>query len=251
MNKLKIMLLSALAAVTTNIYAQYTYSPIKYKFEEKGVKADGWNEISLQVSPIKLSTTNSLNGTGYSLGYNKVFNIAKGQPLYLVAGANVQYSSSTNKINGEGGSFTYKDAKGNEEPKSYGTSVSNEVTLFDINVPVSVMYDIAVSNSVSVAPYAGIKFRTGLSGTTTSKASATGLSSEESTALALVAGNKFEEQSSSVYDNGFKRFLIGWQAGVNLYYEDYILGLSYGTYLNKIADDTTLKQGSITIGYRF
>ena len=157
MKRLKLILLSAFAALTTNIQAQYTYSPIKYKFEEKGVKADGWNEISLQVSPIKLSTTNSLDGTGYSLGYNKVFNIAKGQPLYLVAGANVQYSSSTNKINGEGGSFTYKDAKGNEVPKSYGTSVSNEVTLFDINVPVSVMYDIAVSNSVSVAPYAGIK----------------------------------------------------------------------------------------------
>ena len=42
MNKLKLILLSAFAATTTNIFAQYTpYTPIKDKFDNKEVKDNG------------------------------------------------------------------------------------------------------------------------------------------------------------------------------------------------------------------
>ena len=252
MNRLKLILLSAFAATTTNIFAQYTpYTPIKDKFDNKEVKADGWHEISLQISPVTLSATENIKGTGFSLGYNKTFNIIKDKPVYLIAGANIQYSIFSHSVPGADITATIVDENKKPKDMTFSTATNTDIALYDINIPVSVMYDIAVTNTFSVAPYAGIRLRAGLSGTQTSQLSLKGASATESQAVAATNPALFEEVSSSVYDNDFKRFNIGWQAGVNLYYDCYTLGFSYGTYLNKITDETTLKQGSITLGYRF
>lgn len=248
MNKLKIILVSAFAALTTSISAQNSYKPIQYPLEEKGVKADGWNEINLQVSPLTLSADENINGTGFSLGYNKTFNIVKDKPVYLVAGANFQYSIFSQTTDGGAGSFTNNGAAVN-----YKKLNNYDYSLYDINIPVSVMYDIDVTNSFSVAPFAGIKLRAGLGGSIKNTPSASGLDQTTLAALKQADPTVLAETSQGIYegDNAFKRFNIGWQAGVNLYYNSYTLGFSYGTFINKIAEGTTLKQASITLGYRF
>ncbi len=250
------MSIVAFAAISTCANAQFVNSgkTSKSSSTSSEIKENGWTELYLQIDPVSVSNFFSTSGTGYSVGFNKAVSVMKDQPVYLLIGAGLQYSNFSFEI--ELGDYVKQE-----------TSIS----FIDINVPVSVMYDYSINEKFSVSPYLGLKIRAGISGTFKEE--------YEFKKNAPSYLNKiYQNVSYNIYDKGgkddkdymyndymygnddmdgddmddtYNRFLIGWQIGANINYDKYFLGVSYGTYFNKVCTGSNWKQTSITLGMKF
>ena len=110
-----------------------------------------------------------------------------------------------------------------------------DYNLFSVKIPVSLMYKYQFNNSdFAIAPYAGIDFRGNILGK---------MEDEGNDA------NIFDEDDMEGQEA--KRFQVGWHVGLNAYYGKVMLGVSYGTDLNKFIYDEKIKTTSITLGYCF
>ncbi len=276
MNIFRFMSIVAFAAISTCANAQFVNSGKTSKSSSSSsyspvIKENGWKELYLQIDPVSMGNAFSLSGTGYAVGFNKAVSVMKDQPVYLLIGAGLQYSkySLECEIECDGNNSYFGQGK------TPIIKQESSVSFFDINVPVSVMYDYSINEKFSVSPYLGLKIRAGISGTEKDEYEFMNFSS-----YGLEEVKKWYQNSSrNIYDKGgkddkdymyndymygnddmyddddmddtFNRFLIGWQIGANINYDKYFLGVSYGTYFNKVCTGGTWKQTSITLGMKF
>lgn len=256
MKAIKFFAVAALMAVSTGASAQFTNggSPSA----SSSVNTDGWSSFYFQWNPSSLNSdnehTDDQSFTGLTLGYSKAINIMQTSPLYLEIGAALQYSFYTidpededdYSIDPEDEDDYYYYYYLSPSTRSGSSYYSDDYyyydegdikwNMFSIKVPVSLTYDIQVSEGVSIAPYGGLTARFNLFG---SKKNGDSKSRDI-----------FEKKVGKSYVA--KRFQLGWQIGANVKFNhQWFLGVSYGTDFSEIAKKTKISTTSITAGLIF
>lgn len=109
-----------------------------------------------------------------------------------------------------------------------------DMNMFSVSVPVNFGYKYAFSETASIFPYVGATLRGNILG-------------------------KYKEdgESVSIFDDDLgdgwkaKRFQIGWQVGVAATFNQFVVGVSYGTDFNEIIEECKVATTTITVGYNF
>lgn len=161
----------------------------------------------------------------------------------------VEYNPITLKVDGESLSFTGFSAGlshafglSQETPIllecGVGMQYANyskdgvDLTLWSAKLPVNILYNFALPNSsISIAPYAGLLLRFNVAGPIEIKGGGDG----------------------DVFDDlDWNRFQIGWHVGVKARFaQKFMVGVSYGSDLMEITDETKVQTMSISVGFVF
>lgn len=238
MKKFKLFVLLAFMGLATSVSAQFvnsgstSSSSSKSSFDATSVKTDGWNRIYVSYTPSKMKfdydDADDVKFQGFTVGWLKGFGLTKNLPLYMEAGAGIQYRS-------------YKD----DDSESYGSyeySYSDKLTMLSLNIPVNLLYRFNVTDDFSISPYFGLDFRINLLGK--SKYEVTAYGETESEDL-----NLFDDDDMD--GDAWGRFQAGWHIGIGLDYRAIHLGVEYGTDFNEIVDKTKFATTSVTLGLNF
>lgn len=173
--------------------------------------SEGWNMVYVQFAPTREQSTYELGGqtlkgnlnmTGLALGYAHAFGVSSSMPLFVQVGGELKYS------------FNKKDDHGD--------------SFVSLKVPVSLTYDVPLTERFDLLPFAGIYGRYNVSGTT-----------KDSNGNDV---NLFEKRTDEAGGVTFERFQLGWQAGCNLIYKQrYMIGASYSRDISKLVQTTGIK----------
>ena len=156
MRTLKFALLVALFGLATNASAQFVNSSSGSSRSSSSVGSsltsvttDGWSRVSVSYLPSKMkSEGESESFNGFSIGYLKGFSVTNRLPLYVEAGAALQYRSHKEEGNYGGPGYDYSDKH----------------KMFSLNIPVNLLYRFNVTDDFSVSPYFGLDIRFSLIG---------------------------------------------------------------------------------------
>lgn len=219
----KLFIVAALAVVCSSASAQFVSSKSSTG-SASTVNTDGWSTVYLQYNPMTFDMDGtSEDFTGFTLGYNRAISVSSSTPIYVEVGGALQYAY-------------YSDDYDDDYDIEYKYSV------WSIKVPVSILYDWQVSNSVSILPFVGLTFRYNVSGKY--KIDYDGDDYDWN----LFDDDDMEELG---WDEAWKRFQMGWQIGVNAKFNKFLVGVSYGSDFSEIYDECKFKTTSITVGYSF
>lgn len=154
--------------------------------------------------------------SGFSLGFSRSISLSSAIPIFIEPAIALQYSTKKE------GYFNYYD--------EYNTSA--RLNLISIKVPVSFIYKYHLpSTPVSLFPFAGITLRGNVWGEINDDGD---------------HDNLFDD------DYGWKRFQVGWQAGIKARFNNKIIvGGSFGTDFNDICEHVKIHTGTIMLGYSF
>ncbi len=243
---IKLFAAAAMLAVSATASAQFTNTA--KTGSSSAVNTDGWGTFYLQWNPssinIDVKNADDQSFTGFSVGYNRAFNVVKNTPLFLEAGAALQYSFY--KEDGKVGIYEYDEY----EDEVYYDVVDGEVkmNMFSVKVPVNLMYKFDIPNSsVALAPFAGITLRYNISGKL--KTSST---DDEYEDVDDLDQDVFDKKDMGSKDATWKRFQAGWQIGVNAHFGDnWLVGVSYGSDFSELYKKAKISTTSVTLGYRF
>ena len=207
MRKFKCLLLLAFIGLTTSAFAQNDYT--------------GYNRIYVGYTGVNAKWSAdgesvSQKFPGFSVGYLRGISLTQKVPLYLEVGGALQYN------------------KWSEEGES--------AKIFGLNIPVSLVYRINVTDDFAISPNFGLNFRLNLLGK--GKAEQDGES---------VDWNLFDDKEMEEADQGeaYKRFQAGWHIGVGFDYKAIHLGVDWGTDFNEITKNVNCKTTYVTLGYNF
>lgn len=139
---------------------------------------------------------------GFGLNYIHGFKLSSSMPMFIELGGNIDF-------------MFYSDSE-----KDEGITYTDRIQDINLQVPVNYTYRFNVADNFSIAPYLGLNFKLHL------------LTQERGE----VKGHGVNEKSDwvSFFDKdkvgeGYKRFQMGWQVGVNFQYTKFSLGIQYGT----------------------
>ena len=186
------------------------------------VNTDGYNRIYVGYTGVKpfFDGESGDNYPGFSLGYLRGIGLTQNVPLYLEVGGAIQFNRYSD---------TYDDG--------YDTMDYSE-TLLGLNIPVSLVYRINVSDNFAISPNFGFNFRLNLLGK--GKVEAEGESED---------WNLFDDDDMG--DDAYNRFQVGWHIGVGFDYKALHFGVDWGTDFNEIAEETKLRTTYVTLGWNF
>ncbi len=224
MNNRFFFVLACMACFVLNASAQFSNSG-----SSNAASSDnsGWNTIYVEWNPssfhggggYRFYNNGEGNGStgfsGFSLGFSRSISLSSAIPVFIEPAIALQYSTKKE------GYFNYYD--------EYRTSA--RLNLISIKVPVNFIYkyDFA-SYPVSLMPFAGINLRVN--------------------AWGEINDDGDYEDLFDEYE--FKRFQIGWQAGIKARISDkFIVGGSFGTDFNEIHEKVKVHTGTIMFGYSF
>lgn len=221
MKKFRMFAVAALTALAVAASAQvtygndYGYAPTKSNIY--GADNEGFGLFYLQYNPSQSHLSyegHSVNSSfnAISLGYS--YYIPLGDiPLYLAPGAAVQWAFKSSTE----GSAEYK---------------MNNIA---VKIPVNLMYSFAVSDAFRIEPYVGAYARVNIWG-------------EQKETY----GGQTEKENPYSGDHALKRFLAGWNAGINFRITDaFTIGGGYYMDLIKISDHLNYQGFDITVGVNF
>lgn len=182
------------------------------------------------------AATYSLNG--FVIGYSIDFRLSDKHPVYLGTGIDARFTAR---------SKTFHDSP------TYNEINAKVTTRFiNFNIPLNVSYRIPASPLFSVTPQFGFDLRVQAYGNARTEVSAPNV---ETTTLAGVVGfipgdvNLF---SKSVLGNqALRRVQAGWHAALKLQYDQFVLGVSYGTDFAKIRNELGSSNLLVNLGYVF
>lgn len=105
MKKVRLFLMAFMSLVAVSASAQFVNSGNKSQTATTSsfnsgssykVDLNGWDRVTVSFSPLKYITDikgeDGFNMTGFSLGYEKGFSIAKNLPIFVATGVNMQYA---------------------------------------------------------------------------------------------------------------------------------------------------------------
>lgn len=166
--------------------------------------SEGWNMVYVQFAPTREQSTYYLSGqdlkgnlnlTGLVFGYAHVSNVTSSLPLYVQVGGELKYSFNKKK--------------------------NHDDAFLSLKVPVSLTYNVPLTDRFNLLPFAGIYGRYNVSGT-----------SKDANGRDV---NLFEKPTETSAQVAYERFQLGWQAGCNLLYRQrYLIGASYSRDISKL-----------------
>jgi len=186
---------------------------------------DSYNTVGISYTNVALGFDDdddnfSLNG--FSLDYNHGFSISKTLPMFIEAGARLNFGFHS------------------DSEKSNGWKAEVKTSWISFSVPVNFAYKFGVGESVTLKPYTGINFKLNI------------LGNEKYTETDR-HGDK-DSESYNFFDKDdwdFHRFQMGWQIGVDVQYKPFIFGLEYGIDFIKMRKDVNSSQLSVKVAYQF
>ena len=163
--------------------------------EEKPQHKEYKNMIDLQYAPSRYTfhgATGSIATQGFALGWARSIQVTEGTPLFVELGAQMKYDFA------------------GEDPGHQNASYRQ----LSFRIPANVVYKFYPSptRSFALAPMAGIFCQ-----------------------VRAMGKEKLNGQSHNITDNGndnttgavWKRFQLGWQAGLKFYWDRYYCGFTY------------------------
>lgn len=236
MKKFKLFVLAAFLGLATSASAQFvnsgssssSASSTSSSFDLTSVKTDGWSRIYVSYLPSKMKLdyddADDMKFKGFQVGWLKGFGLTQRLPLYMEAGAAIQYRS-------------YKD----EESDSY-YDFSQKCNLLSLNIPVNLLYRFNIKDDFSISPYFGLDFRINLLGKIKYEETYDGDTDSWD-------GNLFDDDDMD--NEAWKRFQAGWHIGVGFDYRIIHIAIEYGTDFNEIAEKSKFATPAITLGLNF
>lgn len=239
MKKFKLFVLLAFMGLATSASAQFVNSgssssstSSKSSFDATSVKTDGWSRIYVSYTPSKMKfdydDADDVKFKGFTVGWLRGFGLTQNLPLYMEAGAGIQYR-------------TYKD-EDSESYSGYEYSYSDKYTMWSLNIPVNLLYRFNVTDDFSISPYFGLDFRVNLLGKNKSEVTMYDETDSED-------WNLFDDDDMD--GDPWGRFQAGWHIGVGLDYRAIHFGVEYGTDFNEIAEKSKFATTSVTLGLNF
>ncbi len=185
------------------------------------------NTVYVQWNPIDAKTSEgSTSFNGFSAGYSKSFNLSSSIPFFIEIGGGVQYMWKKTTVEIEQGVTPQQ--------------VDAKIDMLSVKIPLNIGYAFHVPNtSITFLPFAGLVLRGNILGQFK-------VGDEEV--------NLFDEKEMQQLDNAvWQRMQFGWQTGLNIEFDRFLVGVSYGEDISKVAEDTKLrlKTVSVTAGFRF
>ena len=236
MKKFKLFVLAAFLGLATSASAQFvnsgssnsSASSTSSSFDFTSVKTDGWSRIYVSYLPSKMKLdyddADDMKFKGFQVGWLKGFGLTQRLPLYMEAGAAIQYRS-------------YKD----EESDSY-YDFSQKCNLLSLNIPVNLLYRFNIKDDFSISPYFGLDFRINLLGKIKYEETYDGDTDSWDV-------NLFDDDDMD--NEAWKRFQAGWHIGVGFDYRIIHIAVEYGTDFNEIAEKSKFATTAITLGLNF
>ena len=236
MKKFKLFVLAAFLGLATSASAQFvnsgssnsSASSTSSSFDFTSVKTNGWSRIYVSYLPSKMKLdyddADDMKFKGFQVGWLKGFGLTQRLPLYMEAGAAIQYRS-------------YKD----EESDSY-YDFSQKCNLLSLNIPVNLLYRFNIKDDFSISPYFGLDFRINLLGKNKYEETYDGDTDSWDV-------NLFDDDDMD--NEAWKRFQAGWHIGVGFDYRIIHIAVEYGTDFNEIAEKTKFATTAITLGLNF
>lgn len=236
MKKFKLFVLAAFLGLATSASAQFvnsgssnsSASSTSSSFDFTSVKTNGWSRIYVSYLPSKMKLdyddADDMKFKGFQMGWLKGFGLTQRLPLYMEAGAAIQYRS-------------YKD----EESDSY-YDFSQKCNLLSLNIPVNLLYRFNIKDDFSISPYFGLDFRINLLGKIKYEETYDGDTDSWD-------GNLFDDDDMD--NEAWKRFQAGWHIGVGFDYRIIHIAVEYGTDFNEIAEKSKFATTAITLGLNF
>lgn len=222
MKRFQLLLTACLLLMATTASAQFSNTGGSGSKSKSGsvlsMDTESYNRIYVGYSPFnaKCSDNNykDLKMNGFTAGYLHGFSLSEKLPLFLEVGGNIQYFMG--KVDSEIEEYDpYYDV-------FYVTETKSKYSLLSLNIPVNLAYKFSFAdNTLGVTPFVGLNFRANLMGKEKREPSSTGGS--ESTDY-----NLFDDSTENgMGDAAWKRFQVGFNAGVNLNYKAFSLGVYY------------------------
>ena len=199
----------------------------------------------------ELKMDDILNFNGFSFDFRAAFSIVNTIPLYFETGAGLTYAFSR-----------YYD----EDKESYYdpyydvdmdmiASMDFKTKFMSLSIPLNLAYRLSVSDNFAIKPYAGLKGRFNLSLVETLKQEVEvrpdyyDLSDSEEDSYDMFDKDDMEELWGA--REKAKRFQLGWQIGLDMEINNFIVGVAYGADMGEIIDDWQFKTTTLSLGIKF
>ena len=166
-----------------------------------------------------------LSTNGFEIGYVHGFSLTDKLPLFFQTGVKMDMG--------------FKGYSGSDMWDNDFVKADLNLTTMSFSVPLDLAYNIAIGgvSGVSISPYIGLNAK--LNALADVKAKAT-------------VGSQSASQTESLFDNGMRRFQLGWHIGAGLNIDCLYIGLQYGTDSIAVAEDGNhTPTVSVGVGYNF
>lgn len=184
----------------------------------------------------KDAATFSLNG--FVAGYSVDFRITTHHPLYLGTGLDVR--------------FTTRD-KTFHDTNTYDAIKAKVSTHFlNFNVPINLSYRLPLSETFNITPQLGLDFRVQAIGKrTTTIFYPSGAHIPSANVSGFTPGSVNLFSRNVLGEQALRRFQAGWHAALKLQYDQFVLGISYGTDFAKLRNELGSSNLLVNLGYVF
>lgn len=240
MKKFRFFLSLCLIMVAATASAQFANG--SKKGSSAAVNTDSYQRFYVSYNPLSIKPdwdgVEDINLTGFAFGFTKGISISKSLPLFVEAGARLQYG------------FKSEDESQSGYYEGYPATVTweNKYTYMGVVVPVNLAYKWTPSSSpVSITPFFGITFKGNI------------IAKEKVTTTATVAGQSASDEKDYDYfdkdevgkDGQWSRFQAGWQVGVGIDYKQLYVGLHYGGDFGEVCKKTKTSNWAVSVGFNF
>lgn len=269
MKKVRLFLMAFMALVAVSASAQFVNSGNKSQTSTASsfnsgssykVDLNGWDRITVSFSPMKYVTNvkgaDDFNMTGFSLGYEKGFSIAKSLPFFIETGLNLQYAFKN---------FDDEDRDDVGIPNPFYYDMKATYSTLNMKVPVNLAYKLTFDD-VSLIPYIGLNFKLNLLGQLKysledpDDLENSGYDSEDDFWDEMEDSEEdgikqsldmFDKKDVGSKDAVWKRFQMGWQIGIGLDYNSLHVGLGYTKDIMELCKKVKTSSVMVSLGYNF
>lgn len=184
----------------------------------------------------KAAASYSLNG--FAIGYTIDFKLSSQLPLYLGTGIS--------------GRATFRGKRFHDSATYNEINAKVSTRFINFNIPVNLSYRLPISHLLSFTPQFGFNFTVQAYGH-----AKTTLTLPDEIPQPLVKANGFTPgdvdlfSKSALGNRALRRFQAGWHAALKLQYDQFVLGISYGTDFAKIKNELGSSNLLVNLGYVF
>lgn len=183
----------------------------------------------------KAAAAFSLNGV--VIGYNIDFRITRNHPLYIGTGVDAR--------------LTFRD-KTVHDTATYDEIKAKVSTRFlNFNIPLNLSYRLPVSDLLYVIPQIGLDFRIQALGKKTTTISSPAKPEVMAKTSGFTPGSVNLFSKNALGPQALRRFQAGWHAALKLQYDQFVLGISYGTDFAKLRNELGSSNLLVNLGYMF